>query len=592
MGAPVAMDTSMTKQPASAWMALLALVPVAASAAPQVTPYGFGVNPPGSLVWTSGSPAVGESFTVGVSNTGVPSAPPSLAFLSVASAPAPNFPAGVVVAGLGLAGPGAPGELLLSLVPPNPIATLGPVPWAGGAEAPAGFALTVPPVPALAGQTLYLQGALLALSQEPTLGVTNGLQVVLAAPNPGPKNVLLIVADDVGVDLIGAYGESAAAPCTPRIDALAKSGLLFRNAWASPVCSPTRAALMTGRYGFRTGIGGVITNTTPGLPLAETTLPESLADYTSACIGKWHLSGNLGNLHPNQSGFDHFSGILGGSVNNYSQWPRVTNGVQAPSSEYTTSAFTDAAIAEMASMPEPWFLVVSYNAAHTPFHVPPAELCVPDGCANAWCDSLGPNPNDRQLARAMMESLDAEIGRLLGALDSTHPDTYVFFLGDNGTTPSASIPPFQPNHAKGTMYEGGINVPLIVRGPGVAAGECEGLVAAVDLFATIGELGQSPGAAEDSVSMVPYFAEPTLSLRSSVYSETFTPNGGAPPFAAHSRAVRGARYKLIRRTGQADEFYDLELDPFETANLLPGLTSAEQFEHDALAAELVALGVP
>lgn len=572
--------------------AILVLAPTASPRAPQVTPYGSGVNPPGSLAWTAGAPGVGESFTVGVSNTAAFSAPPSLAFLSIATAPAPNFPAGVVVAGLGLAGQGAPGELLLSLVPPNPIATLGPVPWAGGAATPASFDLTVPPVPNLAGMALYLQGVLLALSQEPTLGVTNGLQVVLAAPDPRPKNVLLIVADDVGVDLIGAYGESAAAPCTPRIDALAASGLLFRNAWASPVCSPTRAALMTGRYGFRTGIGGVITNTTPGLPLVETTLPERLVGYTSACIGKWHLSGNLGNLHPNQSGFDHFSGILGGSVNSYFQWPRVIDGVQAPSSDYTTSAFTDAAIAEMASMPEPWFLVVSYNAAHTPFHVPPADLCVPAGCANAWCDSLGPNPTDRQLARALVESLDVEIGRLLGALDSTHPDSYVFFLGDNGTTPSASIPPFQPNHAKGTMYEGGVNVPLVVRGPGVASGECAGLVAAVDLFATIAELGQSPGPLGDSVSMVPYFADPTLSLRAHVYSETFSPNGGAPPFAAHSRAVRGARYKLIRRTGQPDELYDLELDPFETANLLPGLTATEQLEYDALAAELVALGVP
>ena len=588
-------DTTMKIQPLCA--ALLALAPTAAPAALQVTPYGFGVNPPGSLLWTSGQPVVGESFTVGVSNTATKAAPPSLAFLSIASAPDPAFPSGTVLAGLGLAGhglagQGAPGELLLSLVPSHLLATLGPVAWAGGVAEPANFPLAVPSVPTLAGWTLYLQGALLALSPEPTLGVSNGLSVVLATAKAPPKNVLLIVADDVGVDLIGAYGESAAAPCTTHIDALASSGLLFRNAWANPVCSPTRAALMTGRYGFRTGIGGVVMNNTPGLPLGETTLAERLSDYSSAWIGKWHLAGNLGNLHPNQSGFEHFSGILGGSVNSYFQWPQVTNGVPSLSTEYTTSAFTDAAIAEIAALPEPWFLVVSYNAAHTPFHVPPAELCVPTGCANSWCDSLPPNPNDRQLARAIVESLDTEIGRLIGALDSTHPDTYVFFVGDNGTPGSASIPPFQPNHAKGTMYEGGINVPWIVRGPGVVQGECAGLVSAVDLFATIAELGQSPGLPGDSVSMVPYFADPALSLRSSVYAETFTPNGGALPFAAHSQAVRSTRYKLIRRTGQADEFYDLELDPFETSNLLPGLTASEQLEYDALTAELVALGVP
>ncbi len=208
-------------------------------------------------------------------------------------------------------------------------------------------------------------------------------------------------------------------------------------------------------------------------PLSEITIAERLARHTTACIGKWHLSVNLGTLHPNQCAIDWYSG----------------------------------------------------------------------------------------------------------------------FLGDNGTTPSASTAPCLPSHAKSTLYEGGVNVPLIVRGPNVAQGACAGLVFVVDLFATIAELGLSPAPRGDSVSMVPYFTQPTLSIRPSVYTETFSPNGAAPPFPSHSRAVRNARYKLIRRTGQGDQFFDLQVDPFEMTNLLLGLSASEQIEYDALIAQLVALGV-
>ena len=152
-------------------------------------------------------------------------------------------------------------------------------------------------------------------------------------------------------------------------------------------------------------------------------------------------------------------------------------------------------------------------------------------------------------------------------------------------------PPFNLSRAKSTLYEGGVNVPLIARGPGIAQGECAALVSCVDLFATVGELAGVPAATEDSVSLVPYFRNPSLSLRSTVYSETFSPNGGTLPFADHDRAIRDSRYKLIRRTNQPDEFYDLQLDAFESSNLLPGLSRAEQAAYDALVAELVALGV-
>ncbi|MHC5212536.1 MAG: sulfatase-like hydrolase/transferase, partial [Planctomycetota bacterium] len=130
-------------------------------------------------------------------------------------------------------------------------------------------------------------------------------------------NVLIVVADDLGVDMVGAYGEGSDPPPTPVIDSLASQGVLFRNAWSNPVCSPTRAALLTGRPAFRNGIGYIV-DASPNnlaLPYAEVTLPEMLAlgtggNYRSGAFGKWHLGNDSvgGALAPNLAGFDHFAG--------------------------------------------------------------------------------------------------------------------------------------------------------------------------------------------------------------------------------------------------------------------------------------------
>ena len=413
---------------------------------------------------------------------------------------------------------------------------------------------------------------------------------VSQAPSGSP-NIVLVVADDFGVDLVGAYGEGSSPPCTPTIDALASGGMLFRNAWANPTCSPTRAALLTGRYGFRTGIGSPLTNMEPGLPPSEITVPTMLAGYDSTCVGKWHLGGNLGPLHPNLVGFANFAGSLPGQVQSYSQWTKNVNGQPQPSMTYATTDTANGAITAIQTMSPPWFLMVSFNAPHTPYHEPPASVCAPRACGEVWCGNLPFNPTNRELGKAMVEAMDAELGRVIAALDAVDPDAWVFFLGDNGTAAQMAEPPYAPNKVKGTPYEGGLNVPLIVRGPTVAAGaECAGLVGVTDLFATFAELAGVPSTAEDSVSIVPYFSAPSLSLRDTVYSESFVQNGG-PPFGVHRRAVRNARYKLIRQTGAPDELYDLALDPFETANLLPNLSAVEQAAFDALEAELVALGV-
>lgn len=405
---------------------------------------------------------------------------------------------------------------------------------------------------------------------------------------PGP-NIVFVLADDFGVDMVGAYGEGADPPCTPVIDGLAAQGMLFRNAWVNPVCSPTRAAVLTGMYGFRTGIGGTLTNQDAGLALSEVTIPEMLSGYDSTCAGKWHLHGDQGNLHPNDTGFGHYAGSLRGALPDYSAWSKVTDGQVSQTTTYATTDTTDEAIAAIHGMQEPWFLYVSFNAIHAPFHEPEAAVCGRALCPHTWCDNLPANPTEVELAKAMTEAMDSAVGRILAELAVVDPEAYVVFMGDNGTPRSVSEDPFTAAHAKGSLYEGGVNVPLIVRGPGVAAAECDALVSGVDLFATFAELAHVRATADDSVSMVPYFTDPSLALRATVYAETFAPNGGPP--AEHRRAVRNARYKLIRQTGEPDELYDLDVDGFETLDLFPNMNAAQQAAYDALVAELVALGV-
>jgi len=407
--------------------------------------------------------------------------------------------------------------------------------------------------------------------------------------NPRP-NIVLILADDMGVDLTSTYAEGTSPACTPAIDSLAANGMLFRNAWTNPVCSPTRAAIMTGRYGFRTGIGTALTGQSTGLLLSETTLPEVLEDYESTVVGKWHLAGGQDDLHPNATGFDHFAGVLTGGLGNYFQWNKTVNGITNQTTTYATTDTANEGIAAITTMAEPWFLYMNFNAPHTPFHVPPAPLCPTPFCPNPFCDNLGANPSSPDLAKAMVEALDYELARFLDALAGVDPNAWVIFMGDNGTPAQASEAPFASNHAKGSVYEGGVNVPFIVRGPGAVVGETAALICSTDLFATIAELAGYQTSAEDSVSMVPVFSTPELSMRSILYTEIFAPNSPMV-VTRHDRAVFDGRYKLIRRIGVMDQFYDLQVDPFETDNLIPGLTQVQAQARQALRAELVALGV-
>lgn len=429
----------------------------------------------------------------------------------------------------------------------------------------------------------------------------------LAAAPFAQDNVLVVVADDLGVDRVGAYAEHPDPGHTPRIDQLAAQGVLFRNAWSSPYCSPTRAGVLTGRHAFRTGIGQPIGYSLAGgqaLAPRETLLPEVLAQaatpWRSLALGKWHLAtvdqGAL--LHPLLSGFDAHVGTMtsvGASPSDgtYDSFEKNVNGQLVHVDGYATTDTTDDALRLLHETEEPWFAWLAYNAPHVPLHKPPEGL-------HSY-DLQGPakdTPGAHQ--RAAIEALDTELGRLLDTLD---PDvlahTTIVFLGDNGTDDVATDAPFLPEHAKGTPYEGGINVPLIVAGPRVArpGSECAALVQTLDLFATIAAIAgvdplavAPPGTQLDSLSLLPYLQDPGRpSLRRWVYSETFAPNGPGP-WTQHDRAVRDARHKLIRRLGAPDELYDLQADPFEQQDLLAGpLTRPQAAAYAALAQVLAGL---
>lgn len=414
----------------------------------------------------------------------------------------------------------------------------------------------------------------------------------VAAQRP---NVLVIVLDDVGVEKIGAYAEDAAAGPTPVLDLIADHGVLFRNAWAFPICSPMRASTLTGRWPFRHGVGTAIPWVSPDtfvMADAELTLPEVLGGlgYRTAAVGKWHLV-NQGftpdpYMHPIDFGFERHVGPIANLLDYYA-WQRndagASGATQTSVTGYVTSVSIDDAIDVIEGWEdEPWFMWLALNAPHGPFHAPPPQL-------HTQGDLTGAGPPD--LFTAMLEAADTEIGRLLANIrPAVLRNTYVIVLGDNGTSWKA-IPPPAPQKYKSTVFEGGVNVPMLAIGPGVATGEATGLVSSIDIFQTVVDLA-SGGHVEpdtDSLSLLPYLREPSArGVRPWVYTELFGDNGFGP-YQEERRAIRNERYKLIRRGGpllvlsSKIDFYDLLADPLEKKNLmLQGLTAEEQIAFDAL----------
>ncbi|MBI1309861.1 sulfatase-like hydrolase/transferase [bacterium] len=289
-------------------------------------------------------------------------------------------------------------------------------------------------------------------------------------------NVLLIMADDQGWGDIAAHG--APQLKTPVLDRLAAVGVQFDRFYVSPVCAPTRASLLSGRYSLRTGVSGV-TRGYENMRGSELTIAECLrcAGYSTGCFGKWHNGRHLP-MHPNGQGFDEFFGFCGGHWNTYFDTPLEHNGERVETSGYITDVITDAALKFIRERQgQPWFCYVPYNAPHSPWRVP---------------DEFYAKYQDKGLdetaacAYAMIECVDASVGRLLAELKRLQldDDTLVLFLTDNGP----NSPRFNGGMrgTKGSVHEGGVRVPLFVKwGDRLKPHRVEQIAAHIDLLPTI-----------------------------------------------------------------------------------------------------------
>tara|TARA_B100001248_G_scaffold26464_2_gene17317 strand:- start:2084 stop:3442 length:1359 start_codon:yes stop_codon:yes gene_type:complete len=399
----------------------------------------------------------------------------------------------------------------------------------------------------------------------------------IIAPESYP-NILLIIADDMGRDATFGFSEGSLKPITPHINSIKNNGITFQNFWSYPTCSPTRASIITGKYGYRTGVkwaGDVLPSTERSLQ--KYIKEETGSRYNSAVIGKWHLSGNNSSLNRSAFGIDYYAGLMGGGLQNYFQWNLTNDQGTNLQSGYSSKIFTDLAMDWVGAQDQPWFLWLAYNAPHTPFHKPPSIMHNQGELTN-YSEGIDPMP----YYLAAIEAMDFQIGRLINGLTQEERDnTIILFMGDNGTPNEVGQSPYPDNAVKGSLYQGGINVPLFVSGKGVQrTGNDYNLLTSTDLFSTIAQLaGVDSDEIHDSKSFMNLLTADD-GQRAFQYSEMESPN-------ASKWAISNGDYKLIVRANGAQELYDLVSDPYESENLIGAALSLEAIDaKTALEAEL------
>lgn len=419
-----------------------------------------------------------------------------------------------------------------------------------------------------------------------------------------PPNIVLILVDDLGWRDLGCYGSTFHE--TPHIDALAAGGMRFTEAYAaSPVCSPSRASLLSGKDAARVGITdwlggqgvGRLLNTPylRGLPENEYTLARALraAGYRTWHVGKWHLGG--GRSLPDHHGFDlNVAGSSRALPGSYVSPYRMENLRDGPDGEYLTDRLTDEAIALVDRAGDsPFFLNLWHYAVHTPIQAPAPlvekyrakaramglpEDAFEEGEPMAAWHLRGQRIRRRTLQSdpgyaAMVENLDANVGRLIEALRERGllQNTVIVFTSDNGGLSTAEGSPTtnQPlREGKGWLHDGGLRVPLIVAGGGTIPGlDTETVTSTPDLFPTILELaGLPPLPAQhlDGRSIAGSLRGEVAAPHSIHWHYPHYSNQGGRP----SSAVRSGRYKLIRdwETGHV-ALYDLDADTGEEHDL-------------------------
>jgi arylsulfatase A-like enzyme len=419
--------------------------------------------------------------------------------------------------------------------------------------------------------------------------------VGLAARAADAPNVLIVITDDQGFGDLGAHGNPVLR--TPNLDAFAKQSAWLKNFYVSPVCSPTRASLLTGQYNYRVGVVDTFLGRSLMRPDVKT-LAEYLAGagYRTGLFGKWHLGDNYP-LRPEDRGFQETLWCQGGGLAQPSDAPGTDpqtayfdptlkrNGKGVKTKGYCTDVFTDAALAFVtAASKKPFFAYVAFNAPHAPFQVPDAlaakyaKLDLTEGAfpkiGQPW--TVGP-PNADEIAGAygMIENLDGNFGRLMRALDEKKlaANTLVIFLTDNGTGGTRWNAGLR--NRKGTVYEGGIRVPCYVRWPGKVKDKCvvDAPLAHVDLTPTVLAACGTEGAEFDGANVLPLLqpdapAWPDRTL-------FFQWHRGDEPEKFRAFAARGPKYKLVQAAGANAgtkwkpkyELFDVGADPFEEKDL-------------------------
>lgn len=390
-------------------------------------------------------------------------------------------------------------------------------------------------------------------------------------------NILLVIADDLGLDACPGYNIGTVKPNMPNLQSLMNTGIRFSNLWSNPTCSPTRAGILTGKYGFRTGV----LNAGDALSTSETSLQTYLDTntnnaYNHAVIGKWHLSNDAN--HPTNMGVNYYAGSLGGGVPSYYSWNFTTNGQTSNSTEYTTTKFTDLAIDWVGTQTKPWFLWLAYNAPHTPFHLPPDNLHN-QGMLPTDQASIDANPLPYYMAA--IEALDTEMGRLINSIpEEEKNNTIIIFIGDNGT-PSQVAQEYNSRRVKGTVYQGGVNVPMVISGKDVTRiNQTEdALINTTDLFATIANIaGTTTKEVNDSESFIDLLTSSSASNRDYVYTEN------------EDFTIRNTTHKYIYFDDGSEALYDLSDNPLENPNLLSvnqlPLSTSDSAIKDELTTEL------
>lgn len=398
-----------------------------------------------------------------------------------------------------------------------------------------------------------------------------------AAQDAGSRpNIIYIVVDDMGWADAGFNGATDIA--TPNLDALAENGARMNQFYTQPMCSPTRAALMTGRYplryGFQTGV--IPAAGRYGVPLDEKFLPEYLKDagYVTAMSGKWHIGHAHPDLWPRQRGFDSFYGATVGEIDHFTHsshgvldWYRDNSPLEEEGFDNTLFGAEAVRVIQEHDQQNPLFLYLAFTAPHTPFQAPQDYI---DRFSHI-------EDENRRIYAAMIAVVDDEVGKVVAALEERgmRDNTMIVFHSDNGGVRSslfagdtevggempASNGPYRDG--KGTVYEGGTRVAAFANWPGqIRAGTIDSMIHVVDVLPTLAGLAGadiSTGKPTDGVDLWPALSNGEPSPRTEVVYNV-------DPFVG---AVRQGDMKLVWKGAlpQRIELFDLSVDPSETQNI-------------------------